>query len=972
MYSLAGVKKSRSIIAIVLVFCVMFSSIFAILPSINVSAVMPVISLNGKAYGTVTGVTTNLKIRENPTTSARYSGTILNGTKITIVGYTEYDPSDPYSPWLAIDTSSTPLQKPSDYSVGYVSQVYVNVPVTGIRMHQNSLAVKVGTSDELTYSLVPPCANNKNVTWSSSDSSIVNVSKNGEIVANSSGTATITVKTSNGGKTANCVVTVNPLVSSIELSKSTSEIGVGKTEELTCMVLPADAFDKSVTWSSSDNSIVSVSQDGTVTGKAEGFATITATTNDGSNIFASCDYKVLPLVERIAIDKDSITLSTGSSETLSLSVAPEDAFDKTVKWSSSDENIAVVDQYGKVTGVSAGTATITALANDGSGQYDTCSVTVKSLVTSVRLNKNESALIAGQSETLIVTVEPGDALDKSISWSSSDSSVAIVDTNGTVTALTGGQVIITATSNDGSNKSDSCRYTIGWLPSGIALSKTCSTLKSGTSETLTTIFNDDAVDRDVVWSSSDESVALVDQNGTVTAVGAGKAIISATLTNGSGQSASCEYIVKPLVSEIKIDKEKITITAGQSEKLSVSVLPIDAFDSSVMWSSSNISVATVNESGIVKGKLGGTAIITATATDGSGVTAVCEVTVTVPVSRISLNYNTYKLFKGASFSLKATVTPKQASEKRVTWSSNDKSVANVDENGRVIAVKAGTATITATASDGSGVSSSCKIIVVAPVEKIILNKYNLEMSSGEQYKLKATVKPDTATDKTVTWKSSDSAFAYVDENGKVVARSGGKVSITATSNQNSSISATCDIIINYPITGWIANIGYNSTLNIRKTPNVNGEIAATAPYATKLIVTAPAVDGWYPVELSNGTRGYASADYVVFYEPGSLVNTSVNGHLLIIPDPNPLHFTLAGGSGIITVKNYNTGVVLGKPDSFYWDAVKIEAPSWITVTKTAPGIVKVVIGVTDDPRSGTIVFSSPYAGEERWQPAQYE
>lgn len=963
-----GIKR---FLAMTLVLTIMISSVCILFPSLSASAAMPVIPLSSTAYGKVNNVTTNLKIRETPTTSAPYSGTILNGTTISIVGYTEYDPSDPFSPWLAIDTASTPLQKPSDYSTGYVSQVYVNVPVTGIRMTESSASIKIGTSTTLTYSLLPPCASNQNVSWSSSDTSIASVNQDGKVTAIGVGSATITVKTGDGGKTSTCVVDVKPLISSIELNKSSAELGVGKNDKLTASISPDDAYDKSVTWNSSDSSVATVSTDGVVIGKSVGTAIITATANDGSGISASCTYTILPLVSSVSLNKDSVTLSTGSTESLSVEVEPSDAFDKSVSWSSSNEGVAIVDHNGKITAIAAGTAIIKATANDAGAQYDTCSVTVKSLVTSIVLNKEASNLTVGQSETLIATVLPDDAIDRTVTWSSSDDTIATVDEFGNVTTHKGGTVTITATSNDGGNISASCEYTIEWLPSGIALNKTASVIQEGQSETLNTIFNESTVDRDVEWSSSDESIVTVDQSGKVTAVGAGNAVITATMTNGSEQSASCAYTVKPLVDEITLDKNTITIVSGESNKLSETIIPDNAFDSTVTWNSNNTAVATVNESGVVKGKGAGVATIIVTANDGSGATASCEVTVIVLVSRISLNYDAYKAFKGGKFTLKATVTPNSASNKSLTWSSSNNSVAKVDENGVVTAINGGTATITATANDGSGVSDSCKVTVITPVEKIILNKYNLEMSSGEQYQLKATVKPDSAANKDITWNSSDSAYAYVDDNGKVIARSGGKVNITATSDENSSISATCEIIINYPITGWIANIGYNSTLNIRKTADANGEIATTAPYATKLTVTAPAIDGWYPVKLSNGTSGFASADYVVFYEPDSLVNTSVNGPLLIIPDPNPLHFMLAGGSGTITVKNYNTGAVLGKPDSFYWDAVNIEAPSWITVTKTAPGIVEVVIRATDEPRSGTIVFSSPYAGEEKWQPSQY-
>lgn len=151
------------------------------------------------------------------------------------------------------------------------------------------------------------------------------------------------------------------------------------------------------------------------------------------------------------------------------------------------------------------------------------------------------------------------------------------------------------------------------------------------------------------------------------------------------------------------------------------------------------------------------------------------------------------------------------------------------------------------------------------------------MSVGEQFQLTATVKPDTAADKSVKWSSSSSSYARVDQSGKVVAKSGGIVYIAATAMDGSNVSASCEVIINYPRTGWIANIDYTATVNVRKTPSPRGEVSTTAGYGRVLTVTAPAMDGWYPVLLSDGTRGYISSQFVVWekpYDPPKMTTTT--------------------------------------------------------------------------------------------------
>ena len=158
-----------------------------------------------------------------------------------------------------------------------------------------------------------------------------------------------------------------------------------------------------------------------------------------------------------------MTLDVGKSDTLTATVEPEKATNKNVTWESSNTSVATVDNGGKVTAVAPGTATITATAADGSGEKATCSVTVHAAavsVTGVSLNKTELTLTEGNSETLTATVEPDNATNQNVTWSSSDGAVATVDANGNVTAVGEGNTTITATAADGSGKSATCAVTV--------------------------------------------------------------------------------------------------------------------------------------------------------------------------------------------------------------------------------------------------------------------------------------------------------------------------------------------------------------------------------------------------------------------------------------------------------------------------------------------------------------------------------
>ena len=256
------------------------------------------------------------------------------------------------------------------------------VAVTGVTLDKTTLSIEAGQTAQLTATVQPGNADNQAVTWSTSDASIASVDANGKVTANAKGSATITVTTADGGKTATCTVTVTEpaapvAVTGVTLNKSNTTIYTGRTETLTATIQPADATNKAVTWTSSNTSVATINN-GVVTGVSVGTATITVKTTDGG-FTATCTVKVeeAPIVHPtgVSISKSAISLQVGGTETLTATVTPADANNKNVTWSTSDATVAAVDKNGKVTGIKAGNATITATTEDGS-KTATCAVTV--------------------------------------------------------------------------------------------------------------------------------------------------------------------------------------------------------------------------------------------------------------------------------------------------------------------------------------------------------------------------------------------------------------------------------------------------------------------------------------------------------------------------------------------------------------------------------------------------------------------
>ena len=330
-------------------------------------------------------------------------------------------------------------------------------------------------------------------------------------------------------------------VESVTHDPISATVSVGGKVTITATVLPEDATFRTISWTSSDPAIATV-YNGTVLGVAEGAATITASVGEQSaTCSVSVTERIVP-VTSITLDQTEITLEVGSTQTLTATVLPEDANDRTVTWSSSNKSVATVTD-GVVTATGEGTAIIKAHAG---GKTASCTVTVPHVyvpVESVSLNKTETAIAVGGMETLEVTLHPDNTDDRTVTWHSSDENVATV-TDGVVSAIAEGVAIITAQVG---NQSASCTVTVPHVNipvESISLDKPAISIPEGGSEVLiATVLPENADIKTVNWSSSNESVATVTQNGKVVAIAEGTAIITA---KSGDYTAECTVTVTPV------------------------------------------------------------------------------------------------------------------------------------------------------------------------------------------------------------------------------------------------------------------------------------------------------------------------------------------------------------------------------------------------------------------------------------------
>ena len=483
----------------------------------------------------------------------------------------------------------------------------------------------------------------------------------------------------------------------------------------------------------------------------------------------------------LKINKEDFTMTKGTSETLTVTGTPADALEgQTITWKSSNKDVVTVDSEGKVEAVGVGNATITATA---AGKSDSVKITVNNPLKGITVDPATLTLKKGTSKTLSVKYDPADTTDsKAVTWESSDKSVATVDANGKVTALKDGSATITAKVG---KFTATCALTVQEKKlTGIALDKTALELSKGqSSEALKVIYTpaDTTDDKTVTWSSADEKIATV-KNGVVTAKATGTTKITATV---GSHKAECTVNVNAKLTGIKVTPEKVTVEKGQTANLNVAYLPADTTDEqAVTWKSENENVATVDENGVVTAKAGGTTKIVATAKANDKITAVCEVKVPIHTEGITLNETEIKdLLKGKTAKLTVSFVPENTEDSReVRWTSSDPSVASVDANGTVTALKEGDpVTITAETVVG-GHKASCTVTV----KEIHLNKDDVELDEkanptellkGTTHKIVVKLTENVTDDVTYTYTSLNKDVATVDANGVVKALKAGKAKI---------------------------------------------------------------------------------------------------------------------------------------------------------------------------------------------------
>ncbi len=406
-------------------------------------------------------------------------------------------------------------------------------------------------------------------------------------------------------------------------------------------------------------------------------------------------------------------------------------------------------------------------------------------VESINLDKETLTIEKGKTAQLEATVLPEDATDATVAWTSSEETVATVDENGEITALSEGTTTITAKAGE---KEDTCEVTVA------SLSLKDLTLKAG-DEAIAPEAAVKPEGLEIVWSTDDDegTVITIDAaTGKVTPVASGEANVTATI-KGTTISAACKVTVTNPLTEIILDHINIVKGAEDSE-ITYTTVPArpDAFTAT--FESSDTAVFTVVEKSgkfyVHAVEVGEAELIAKVDNKEVGRCAVKVTDKLIPAESVELDKTTLMLEVGGTDVLKASVNPTDSTDK-VVWTSDKPDIASV-ENGTVTANAVGTATITAKAGEQTAVCTVTVNAKTITITSVTLDKTEATVTEGETVELTATVKPDTATeDKTVTWTSSDETVATV-KDGAVTGVKEGEATITAKAGAK---EAACKITV---------------------------------------------------------------------------------------------------------------------------------------------------------------------------------
>ncbi len=836
---------------------------------------------------------------------------------------------------------------------------FYKIPVESVEIMGGDITVDIDETTKINVYVKPEDATIPEITYKSSDETVVKVDENGNITPVGEGTATITVTSvDDPTKTDTVTVTVKIPVTDITVDKTEISLNKGETDKITVTeVKPVEATNKEVTYESSDETVVKVDENGNIVAVGEGTATITVTSKDNKDVKEEIPVTVKIPVTELTVT-DDFTLNVGEEKNVDAKVN-EDATNKELIYESSNPGVVKIDSDGNVVAVGEGTATITVTSKEDPSITETVTVTVKIPVVDIEVEREDITLTEGDSDKITVTVIPNEATNKGVTFESDNENVIKVDEEGNIEAVGEGTATVTITSKDDESITETVTVTVikktykvtyEFIGDVIPENVEAPEMKKYVDGSNVTVEADAAADGYVFsgWSTEDAAV----ENGEF------------KITNDVhfvGSWSKLYNVTYEYVGEVPANATELPAKESYTAGTAVDVKADSAADGYTFsgWTTDDADVAdggfTMPAKDVVlKGsfekiinyydvtyKYEGEVPANAPAVPGKetyeegsnvavenvpsldGYTFIGwetkDVTVTdgkftvnndvefvgkwekkiIPVEKVEVEKDEFTLTEGDKDKIEVTVTPDDATNKKVTYESSDESIVKVDENGNIEAVGEGEATITVTTEDGKKQAT-----VTVKVEKKdepeqpdipdvpeepeytieVIDK--LEIKQGVTELIYVKVTPDDGSLRP-TFSSADESIAKVDEFGNVTGVSAGTTTIYV-SFPNGEVRAVI-VTVPAPIVPGIPSIPKTHHVCFGKTDGIGwyevsvngGDFFPQGPNSTLevaegSILVVRVQDMWIDDEFDFYVNGEK-----VPLDPANTITVVVDGYMLI-------------------------------------------------------------------------------------------
>ena len=640
--------------------------------------------------------------------------------------------------------------------------------------------------------------------WTSDNPAIASVNTRGIVTGVTPGNTIVRVSAVGDPRVTTTAQVKVTSAGSITLTPATLALGAGEQRALSASVNLEPGLSTALTWQSQNGAVATISSTGVITGVSVGSSLITAVSVADTTVRATATVTVVPVVRDLEVSPAAVSMLMGETRQLAATVSADAGLTRAVLWRSGNPAVASVSSTGVVTGITAGTAQITVIAQADTTQRVTALITVRSPPT-VTISPSSVTMRLGEQRTLSAALQAEAGVNTEVRWRSTNASIASVSASGVVTAVAYGATTVSAISLADSTRQAAATIIVAPAVSSVAITPSASTLVIGDVRRLSaTVLGDVGVSTAVIWRSSNPSVASISGMGDVTTLAVGSVTITALAAGDTTKraTASVTVLTAPTVT---VSPPSFVLSLAEQRTLVATVTADQGLSTAVTWRSSNAAVASVTTGGQVTATGFGTTTILAISQADTTRRASSTVTVQPLVQSVSVTPASAALFVGQTVQLSPSVSVQGSLSTGVSYRSSNEAVALVNASGLVTTLAAGGATITVlSAADTTKRATSTITVSSRPVTVSIMPRPVTVMVGGTT-QLTAAVTADPGISTQVTWTSAAPSIATVSSGGTVLGVASGSALITATSVADVTKRDTVTVTVGSRLaTSWAA------------------------------------------------------------------------------------------------------------------------------------------------------------------------